>query len=975
MGDECRIQKGRPRRPSRHRELARWAMIALVGTACGSADDKFAAETSDEYTEPLGEITIGEPGGVVTTFPAQEGFIAEDFDGGIGVADASGGFEGGAAGSFGSGGRAGAGGSTGVGGTGGGPIGSGGSFGGKGGTGVGGFAGGFPDGGVGGFGPSGFWRFDDCSPTSNFLVDSSGNGAHAQHALNRTCAPGISGLGVQFNDKKDIVQVADQPQFTVGPRVAVAAWVNPTVINKDHPIVLKRLDSKTSFSLGIHKGNLEMSVVLTTGKTFISRAPIEGNTWTHVAGMYDGRFVFLFMNGEQVGQVAAAGTLRNVFAPIRIGATTQAQHFQGMIDEVWLSTNVVSKEELMALSCIRRPTTFAVSPAMGGPVPFETPVNYQVSVTNNDIGRCAPSLYRMFVNVFGFTEESALVAAEDDGGMSTGAGGAGPGTTTTTTTTTGGPGGTAGAFGTGGSVGMGGSTGTAGSFGSGGIGGSPIFDGGRAGSFGGRAGSGPIFDGGRAGSFGEGGIPPAPPNAGIRATVDPFVLQLPAGTTGSFSAQVIASEDAEPGLHRLPFTLFNSGQRFEFLTGELLFELAEPTGCFIRSRRELMITSPTVVDDPVRTTFNPSFPTNRPESRGVWTFGRLLRDMARTPEEAPALAENLFRTWLTDQTVNGFTVFARPAIQRVVLDNWPRTPEGVLDLDRAPLMLQAIVNRIDVRNLAQGNAGEGRFVFAVVGPFGVEQFTVILEYKLPAQTEADVLEWANLWHGLSEHPFPSESYNAALEALTLRFSGRNAGPGRVNGSALSQLRTNEISLVPRWEFREFVLSAGTGMLEETTVKLTPDLGFNGSPVLADFVNQNAEAIRAEQHVMPDQFQGQPFLAGSVFNDLIFWFAPGIVDNEARHKLSLNTCNGCHGPESGTTFLQISPRFSQGFEAFLSPFLTGTTVFDPFSGQQRQLNDLARRNADLKGLVCEPTATLRAASAGATSIAKGIQRVH
>jgi hypothetical protein len=970
MGDECRIKKGHPRRRNGHKGLARWALIVVVGTACGSADDNFAAETSDEYNEPLGEVTIGEPGGIVTTFPAQEGFVAEDVDGGVGSADAGTGIEGGPgkAGAGGSGGFAGAG-------TGGGPIGSGGSFGGStvGVGGSGGFAGSRPppDGGVGGFGPSGFWRFDDCSPTSNFLLDSSGNGAHAQHALNRTCAEGISGLAVQFNDKKDIVQVADQPQFTVGPRVAVAAWVNPTAIDKDHPIVLKRLNNKTAFSLGIHKGNLEMSVVLTTGKTFISRAPIEANTWTHVGGMYDGRFVFLFMNGEQVGQVAAAGTLRNVFAPLRIGATTETQHFKGIIDEVWLSTNAVSKEEVMALSCIRRPTTFAVSPTKGGPVPFETPVNYQVSVMNNDIGRCAPTPYRMFVNVFGFVEEAALAGAADDGGMPPGAGGAagafttggagggfagGPGTTTTT----------------GGPVGAGGTFGTGGAPGAGGVGGNSTFDGGRAGSFGG----GPIVDGGRAGSFGEGGVPPAPPNAGIRATVNPFLLQLAAGTSGSFSVDVIASEEAEPGLHRLPFFLSSGPPRFEFFNGELLFELAEPTGCFVRSRREIMITSPSVVDDPVRTTFNMGVPTDRPESRGVWTFGRLVRDMARTPEDAPALAENLFRTWLTDQTVNGFTVFARPAIQQVVLNNWPRTPEGVLDLDRAPLMLQAIVNRIDVRNLAQGNAGEGRFVFAVVGPFGVEQFTVILEYKLPAETEEDVLEWANLWHGLSEHPFPSESYNAALEALTLRFSGRNAAPARVNGSALSQLRTNEISLVPRWEFREFVLSEATGRLEETTVKLTPDLGFNQTQALADFVNQNQEAIRAEQHVVPEQFQGQAFLAGSVFNDLIFWSAPGIFDNEARHKLSLNTCNGCHGPETGTTFLQISPRFGQGGEAFLSPFLTGTVVFDPFTGQQRPLNDLARRKADLTGLVCPPTtATLRAASAETTSVAKGIQRVH
>jgi hypothetical protein len=294
-------------------------------------------------------------------------------------------------------------------------------------------------------------------------------------------------------------------------------------------------------------------------------------------------------------------------------------------------------------------------------------------------------------------------------------------------------------------------------------------------------------------------------------------------------------------------------------------------------------------------------------------------------------------------------------------------------------MLQAIVNRMDVRNLGQGMAGEGRFVFAVVSPFGPFEFTVIVEYDLPAETENDVLEWGNLWHGLSSHPFPSEAYNSALEAITLRFSGRNASPGRVNNSALSQLRTNEIALSFNgvWELREFQLSGESGFLEPSTIKLTPDLSFNGSFQLGDFVNQNESAIIAEQHTVPDQFQGLPFAAGSVFNGQIFWSAPNIANNEARHKLSLNTCNGCHGPEAGSGFLQISPRFGQGGEAFLSPFLTGTSVFDPFSGQVRQLNDLARRRADLVSLVCTPTTlrSLRSTAPGATSIAKGIGRVH
>lgn len=93
------------------------------------------------------------------------------------------------------------------------------------------------------------------------------------------------------------------------------------------------------------------------------------------------------------------------------------------------------------------------------------------------------------------------------------------------------------------------------------------------------------------------------------------------------------------------------------------------------------------------------------------------------------------------------------------------------------------------------------------------------------------------------------------------------------------------------------------------------------------------------------------------------------DNEARHQLSLNTCNGCHSGETGTSFLQIFPRLP-GQVSQLSGFLTGETVPDPVTGAQRSFNDLARRARDLATLVCPPRGASRATVASA-----GIKRVH
>jgi Concanavalin A-like lectin/glucanases superfamily len=845
--------------------LAAITVLALLSflSACGEkADNRFRAETFDEYQQPLTNAIIGSPTGVVTI--AADGGVSGGSGGGV-MGGSGSGSVGGSSGGVGAGGS-----SSGVmvvdGGAGGGSSGAfdAGSI----------DSGPIGDGGVGSSsGGFGFWHFDDCSPNSNFLIDSSGAGANAQHALGAACVPGISGLGVQIRTAKDVVQVPDEPQFTVGSRVAVAAWVHPDTVSGHQPIVIKRLNNQTAFSLGIHNGNIEMSVVLSTGTTVISSAPIAAGTWSHVAGMFDGTFVFLFINGQQFGQVFAAGTLRNVFAPLRIGATTQTQRFDGVIDEVFVSTEAISKDTLASLACITRPSMLAVSPTTSGPVPFGTTVHYDISATNNDIGFCPSKSYDAFFQFF-------------DQNIST------------------------------------------------------------------------VFD-----------FPPG------------NFLSIGPGATAQFGVEVTGNDSADPGVHQIPFIVeaFGGAPNFTFedLFGQLTYELAQPTGCFVFTRRELFISNTSVVDDPIRTAGQNSVGVDfdggvdsrdgggsssgdagSNPSLGVWTFGHLMRELAPTPADAPALTLQLFQHWLTDQTVNGFTVVARPNMQPLLLDIWPKTPAGDLDLDRAPLTLQAIVNRIDLRNLAQGSAGEGRFVFAVNSAFGFpQQFTVIVEYNLPAQTPQDVLDWANRWHALSSHPFPSEEYNAALESITRRFAGRDAAPGSPNGSALAELRTNEIALSNNgvWELRAFVLSPTTGFFDETTVKETPDLGFNGTQTLADFVNQNAAAIKAVipgamAGTVPLQFEGQNFLAGSVFNNLVRWNAPGIIDPDARFHQSANTCNGCHGPETNTTFLMVNPRFP-GSEATLSSFLTGTTVFDPFSGQSRTLNDLGRRQQDLTSLVC------------------------
>lgn len=359
--------------------------------------------------------------------------------------------------------------------------------------------------------------------------------------------------------------------------------------------------------------------------------------------------------------------------------------------------------------------------------------------------------------------------------------------------------------------------------------------------------------------------------------------------------------------------------------------------------KELIVTDLSVVEDPART-LEPCA-ANEGAPLGAWTFGRLAEAMAGAGDPR-ILVEDWLLSWESDQRVNGYVASPRAILRERVLDPWRKRSGGsFLDLSKAPFRLLSIVNRVDLGRPKDGSAGEGRFVFGVVD---VEDgcralpFTIILEYELPSSSACDAQAWAEAFHALGALPF-GEALNEELEAITSAFAGPGAMPGRPNGSALNQIRTNE-AVGPRgtpWEMREFVLREG-GRLVPETVKQTPDASFAGSEALARFVNENEESILAGRYVVPGEWLGAS--APTPFS--FVWDAPGILSPEARHAFGLSTCSGCHRTETGTPFLHVGTR-NPGEPAPLSGYLTGKKMPDPVSGETRVFRELERRQRGLE----------------------------
>jgi hypothetical protein len=275
---------------------------------------------------------------------------------------------------------------------------------------------------------------------------------------------------------------------------------------------------------------------------------------------------------------------------------------------------------------------------------------------------------------------------------------------------------------------------------------------------------------------------------------------------------------------------------------ESVFKLRRPIDIFPRFLcppppadlipKSLMITDLSVIEDPTRTWNSAAGTGNK---TGAWTFNNIINNMVNksaTGKTATEFMLTWLKTWGNNIPLNGDNAGARASINALI-NNWQQRslgnglPADTLDMAEAPVKLLAIVNRVDLREntgYSSSNAGEGRFVFAVMNSTITSisnsplPFTIIFEYGINRKSCKSVQNWGQQWYNLHIKAFGDPAYNTALQKITDQFVNANADPSKPNGSTLNQIRTNEIALSSPWQLREFNIDAGTHLLKLVTVK-------------------------------------------------------------------------------------------------------------------------------------------------------------
>jgi hypothetical protein len=173
-----------------------------------------------------------------------------------------------------------------------------------------------------------------------------------------TFAPGKVGEAFSFASNTDKVLVPHNTNQNTGAQITLDAWVLipnsfsdsvvtvPEIISKHTPNVNDGYRFELSNSPPRNAFNGLFIEITTTNGFFDLEVDnvITPGTWQHLAATYDGTTIRLFVNGVEVGNTPASGSIVPVTGDLTIGANNQSS--SRVIDEVELFNRALSATEI-----------------------------------------------------------------------------------------------------------------------------------------------------------------------------------------------------------------------------------------------------------------------------------------------------------------------------------------------------------------------------------------------------------------------------------------------------------------------------------------------------------------------------------------------------------------------------------------------------------------------------------------------------
>lgn len=179
-------------------------------------------------------------------------------------------------------------------------------------------------------------RFRDGS-TNNFTITRNGDVKvtnFAPFAPSSAYSTTTNGGSSYYDGDTDYLSVPNSTEFVLNGTFTLEAWVYPTGdYSKFQCIITKRAGNTPAawqLYIEINTGYLAYY----NGSGYVSTSQVPLNQWSHVAGVYDGTNINLYLNGVRVLQSATTNTDQSTDVKIGYHFSSVAEPFKGYLTDV-----------------------------------------------------------------------------------------------------------------------------------------------------------------------------------------------------------------------------------------------------------------------------------------------------------------------------------------------------------------------------------------------------------------------------------------------------------------------------------------------------------------------------------------------------------------------------------------------------------------------------------------------------------------
>ena len=167
-------------------------------------------------------------------------------------------------------------------------------------------------------------------------------------------ADGKVGRAFLLNGRNSYVSIPDSPSLDVfTTSITVMAWikVNHSTANSDWAWIVTKGNSSWRMMGTTYAKTVYFAASGTSSDGIAGSRNVNDGQWHHVAGVYDGANLFLYVDGAlDVSQPASGSVSQNNY-PVEFGQNAEALRtpFNGLIDEVSIYNRALSASEIRAI--------------------------------------------------------------------------------------------------------------------------------------------------------------------------------------------------------------------------------------------------------------------------------------------------------------------------------------------------------------------------------------------------------------------------------------------------------------------------------------------------------------------------------------------------------------------------------------------------------------------------------------------------